>query len=275
MVKIKKQKIHPHKKKRDVQPKIRRSSKGVFKFILWTILVAGIGAGIVAFQYMFVDSDLFNVKNIDVRFYDGKNVLRRAGFSNIDASDVLGASIFLVDLKDFKDRIEAARPELRDIVVRRVLPDKLIVQARQRQAVAQVFGDRPYFIDKDGVFLPYINNAAEANIPLISGIRVANPSRNNEAQRDKLGKALSLLCALSENRKFSGFRTKTIDITDSRNISFFLSGKDAEKVEIKIGDGDFNKRLDMLATVLEQLGQDIDRVKYIDLRFDDPIVGPR
>lgn len=275
MVKIKKQKVHPHKKKKEVHPREKRNFKGVFKVIFWTVLVAGIGAGIVLFQYMFVDSDLFNVKGLDVRFYDEKNVLRRVDSGNIKDKDVLGVNIFLVDLKNFKERIEADHPELRDIVVRRALPDRLIVQARQRQAVAQVYGDRLYSIDKDGVFLFYANSSAEENIPLISGIRVASPLRNSSAQKEKISKALFLIDALSDNKKLSKCQIKTIDIADSHNISFFLSAKDAEKVEIKIGDGEFNKRLDVLATVLEQLGQDIGRVKYIDLRFEDPIVGPR
>lgn len=275
MVKIKKQKIRPHKKKKEARPAPGRNLKGVFKFIFWTILVAGIGAGVVAFQYMFVDSDLFNVKGVDVRFYDGKKISRRAGFAGIEDKDVLGANIFLVDLKSFKERIENAHPELRDVVVGRALPDKLIVQARQRRAVAQIYGDRLYFIDKDGVLLPYIKNPAEESVPLISGIRLISPFRGGVAQKEKIGKALSLISALSQNKKLSKYRIKTIDMADSRNISFFLNASDAEKVEIKIGDSEFAKRLDVLATILEQLSQDIEKVKYIDLRFEDPIVGPR
>ena len=273
MVKIKKQKVHPHKKKREAQPRAKRNFKGVIKFIFWTLLVALIGAGIVTFQYMFVDSDSFSVKGLDIRFYDEKNVLRRESFSDIEDKDVLGANIFLVDLKGFKDRIESKHPELRDIVVRRALPNRLIVQARRRLPVAQVYGDRLYLIDKDGIFLTDAKNIGE-DMPLISGIRVS-PSRGSSVQKEKINKALFLIYALSQNSKLTRFKIKTIDIADSRNISFFLNASDAEKVEIKIGDGEFNKRLDVLAMVIEQLGRDIDRVKYIDLRFEDPIVGPR
>jgi len=276
MVKIKKQKIRPHRKKREPQPRGRRNFKGVFKFILWTILVAGVGAGIVAFQYMFVDSDLFNVKDVYVRFYDEKNALHKADFRDIETESVLGRNVFLVDLKSFKESIEEDHPELRDIIVRRVLPDRLVIQARQRRAVARVYGDRPHFIDKDGVSLPYPGNASGGeNVPLILGIRATSPSISGAAQKEKIGNALLLIDTLSQNQKLSRYRIKTIDMTDNRNISFFLSAKDAEKVEIKIGDGGFDKRLDVLATVLDQLGRDIEKVKYIDLRFEDPIVGPR
>jgi len=275
MVKIKKQKVHPHRKKRESQPRQKRNFRGVVKFIFWTVLVACIGVGIVMFQYMFVDSDLFNVKTLDVRFYDQKNALHRVNFSDIEDKDVMGTNVFLVDLNSFKERIARAHPELRDIVVRRALPNRLIVQARQRVPVAQVYGDRPYFIDKDGVFLPYAKDSAnEEMTPIITGIR-PSPTRGGTLQKEKIDKALFLIEAASMNQKLSKYKIKKIDITDSRNISFFFNAADAEKVEIKIGEGEFTKRLDVLSTVLQQLGGDIHRVKYIDLRFEDPIVGPR
>lgn len=275
MVKIKKQKVHPHRKKRESQPGKKRNFRGVLKFMFWTILVACVGAGVVMFQYMFVDSDLFNVKILDVRFYDHKNVLRRVNFSDIEDKDVLGTNVFLVDLNSFKERVARAHPELRDVVVRRVLPNRLIIQARQRIPAAQVYGDRPYFVDKDGVFLPYAKDFAGAEvIPLITGIR-ASPTRGGALQKEKIDKALFLIEAAAENSRLSVYKIKKIDITDSRNISFFFNAADAEKVEIKIGEGEFTKRLEVLSTVLQQLGGDIQRVKYIDLRFEDPIVGPR
>jgi len=276
MVKIRKQNVRPHKKKRDhaPRPRARRAFGTFIKFAFWTILVALIGAGVVGFQYMFADSDIFNVKGLDVRYYDEQNVLYKAGSSDIDPKDVLGDNIFLVDLNDFKEKIEASHPEFKDVMVRRALPNKLIVQARIRLPAAQVYGDKLYFIDMDGIFLPDVKITGSARVPLITGIR-ASPYRANAIQNDKIQKALSLIKALSENTRLSKFKMKTIDMADSRNVSFFLDAIDAEKMEIKIGEGEFAKRLEVLATVLEQLARDVERVKYIDLRFDDPIVGPK
>ena len=65
---------------------------------------------------------------------------------------------------------------------------------------------------------------------------------------------------------------KVVDIADPGNLSFFF---DDVNIEIKIGNEDFRNRLDVLVTVLEQISMDIDKFKYIDLRFEDPIIGPR
>ena len=276
MVKIKKQKIHPHKKRREVSSKPRRNFKSFFNFLFWTLLVACIGAGVVGFQYLFVDSDCFNVKAVDVKFYDEKNVLRKEPLTNIDDKKIIGANIFLVDLKSFKDEIEERHVELRDIVVRRVLPNRLLVQAKKRQPFARIHSDRQYLLDKECVFLPDTKNLSAEEVPLISGVRITSSRgsepRLNESQEEKIKRAIFLIDMIAWNKKLLKFKLKNIDITDIRNISFYF---DAANVEIKIGDGEFSKRLDTLGTVLEQLGQDIGRVKYIDLRFEDPIVGPR
>ena len=276
MVKIRKQKVYPHKRRRETSPKPRRNFKGLFSFLFWTLLVACIGAGVVGFQYLFVDSDCFNVKAVDVRFYDEKNVLRKEPLTGIDDKKIIGSNIFLVDLKSFKDAIEERHTELRDIIVRRVLPNKLLVQAKKRQPFARINSERQYLVDRDCVFLPDTKNLSVDEAPLISGVRITSSRGSepklNESQEEKIKRALFLIDLISRNKKLLKFRLKNIDVADIRNISFYF---DAENVEIKIGDSEFSKRLDTLGTVLEQLGQDIGRVKYIDLRFEDPIVGPR
>jgi cell division septal protein FtsQ len=225
---------------------------------------------------MLMDSDCFNIRGIDVRFYGEANSLKHIPLGNISDNNVIGTSIFLVDLRRLKDEIELQHPEFKDIVIRRALPNRLVVQAKKRLPLAQIRADRVYLLDEEGVFLTDIKNFAADTTPMILGIdikasRLARP-KLNPSQQQKADKALSLVTALSVNKKLARYRLKRIDVTDSRNISFFL---DMANVELKIGDFDFANRLNMLATVLEQLDEDIDRVKYIDLRFEDPIVGPR
>lgn len=276
MVKIKKQKIHPHRKKRQYLPNTRGSFRIIFKCVLWFLLVALIGTGLVTLKYLFVDSGYFDVRSVDVRFIEGNILLRPIVLNDVNDKDIIGANVFQVDLKDLKRTVEAAHPEFRDIVVRRVLPNRLIVYAKRRKPVAQIYSDRPCFIDRDGVFLPDTKNLKDENVPLISGIKLSTSrlsgQKLNLSQEGRINKALFLIDAVIQNKRLLKYKLKTVDIADAGNISFFF---DMANVEIKIGDSDFNKRLDALATVLEQLGQDIARVKYIDLRFEDPIVGPR
>ena len=271
MVKIKKQKIR-HRRKRAL-PLVRKagSSRKALKFVLLFILVSAAGAGIVRFQYMFADSDYFKIKRVEAKLLDGNGSLQRLPMDDVGAREVIGVNIFAVDLSRIKQDVEASHPEFKDVVITRALPNRLIVQAKKRVPVLQIRSDRFYFVDEEGVVLPDPRNFPEEDMPTVSGLRL-NLAKMRGEEAMQVHPALVLIKAASNISQLARYKLKTIDLSDPRNISFFL---DAGNVEIKIGDSEFDKRLNVLVTVLEQLDTDINRIKYIDLRFEDPIVGPK
>lgn len=273
MVKVKRQKVHSRRRKK-IEPRNNSFNlKSIFKFILIIILLAAIGIGLERLKYLFADSDYFIIKTVDIRFYNEDGVLRNVSLGDITDGKIVGANIFLVDLVDLKDKIENAHPEFKNVLVKRTLPNKLIVQVKKRKPVMQIRSDRFYFVDEEGMLLPAVKSFPEQNLPVIAGIRTKIKLTGFTApQKQDVDNALLLIRAMADNKRLSKYQIKMIDITDIRNISFFL---DTDNVEIKIGDSEFTKRLDVLAIVFEQLGSDIAKVKYIDLRFDDPIVGPK
>jgi len=202
--------------------------------------------------------------------------LKEISLSEIGGEEIKDTNIFLVDLNTLKEKLEASHSEYKDVVVRRLLPNKVIVQAGLRKAVAQIRSDRYYFVDRDGVLLPDVKNFPEANLPIIIGMGVnlarVQASRIKDFEKDNLGKALRLINEMQAIDELSGQTLKVVDITDPGNLTFSFEGTN---VEIKIGNSDFRERLHVLTTLLDQLGPDINEFKYIDLRFEDPIVGPR
>lgn len=271
MVNIKKQRIR-HRRKRSL-PSARkyRPSKNVFKFVLLFILVSAIGVGIVRFQYMFADSDYFKIKRVEAKLLDANGSLQRLPMDDVGAREVIGVNIFAVDLSQMKQDVEEAHPEFKDVVITRALPNRLIVQAKKRRPILQIRSDRFYLVDEEGVVLPNPRNFPEEDMPTVSGLRL-NLAKMQGEEALQVYPALVLIKAASKINQLAKYKLKTIDLSDPRNISFFL---DSGNVEIKIGDSEFDKRLNVLVTVLKQLDTDINRVKYIDLRFEDPIVGPK
>jgi len=240
------------------------------------LLLGVIGAGLARLKYMFVDSDYFMVKEINIQLYDDKGASRESSLQDIDDGQIIGASIFLIDLKDLKEKIEAQHPEFKDVVVRRVLPDKLLVGGTLRKVLAQIRSDRYYFVDEDGILLPDIKNFPDKDLPIITGIGInlakVQNANLNKFEKDRLKKALGLIKEIDSVEGLQEFNLKVVDITDPGNLSFWF---EAVNVEVKIGNADFGARLKVLATVFDQIGSDSDKFKYIDLRFEDPIIGPR
>lgn len=275
MVKLKKQKVRTKKRVTFPQkPKIRL--KGVARFLLLVLVIAAVATGLAGLKYMFVDSDYFMIKGVDVKLYDESGSLKEISLSEIGGEEVKGTNIFLVDLNTLKEKLEASHSEYKDVVVRRLLPNKVIVKAGLRKAVAQIRSDRYYFVDRDGVLLPDVKNFPEANLPIIIGMGVnlarVQASGISDFEKDNLDRALRLINEMQAIDELSGQTLKVVDITDPGNLTFSFEGTN---VEIKIGNSDFRERLHVLTTLLDQLGPDINEFKYIDLRFEDPIVGPR
>ena len=279
MVKVKKQKVRFRKKKKIHTRNHKRFSaqiKTIVRFFLIGLVVGAIGFGFVRLKYMFVDVGYFIIKGVDVKVYDKKGVLQNISLNKALDSDIVGANIFFLDLNDLKEKIELFHPEFKDIVLRRLLPNKLIVQGELRKAIAQIRSDRYYLVDDEGMILPNVKNFPDTELPIISGIGInlakASSITFSEFQKDKLYKAISLISDAASNKGLLEYKIKLIDITDPGNISFFLTSAD---IEIKIGNTDFQNRLEVLSTVLEQMASNINSFKYIDLRFEDPIIGPR
>jgi cell division septal protein FtsQ len=192
---------------------------------------------------------------------------------NVVNKKILGENIFLVDLVSLKEKIEIMHPEFKEILVRRALPNRLLVQVKRRNPVMQVKSDKFYLIDEEGVVLPSPKTFADDELPVVGqGAASINMAKHSQNSSQGVNKALLLIKEMTLNKRLAKYKIKIIDITDQRNISFFI---DIGNVEVKIGDTEFGKRLDTLAALLGQLGEDIGRVKYIDLRFEDPIVGPK
>lgn len=276
MVVLKRQKVRFRRKNIETSRKARFNFKTTIKFIALVLLVGGIGFAFVGFKYLFFETGYFIVKGIDVRLYNDKGVLSKRSLNEITDARIVGTNIFAVDLNALRERIDASHPEFKDVVVRRVLPNKLVVQARLRKPIAQIRSDRYYFMDEGGILLPDVKNFPDPQLPVIVGINanLAKVKANSFSRFDKerIDKALFIITEMQSIKGLSQYRLKSVDITDPGNFSFFL---EESNVEIKIGNSDFDARLKLLATLLGQVGEDVDKFKYIDLRFEDPIIGPR
>lgn len=276
MVELKKQKVRFRRKKINVNRKSSYSFRGIAKFLISVTLLGAIGMGFVKLKAIFLDADYFLVKTVDVKLYDEEGTLRAFSLGEAENGEIKGSNIFFIDLNEFKRKIEISHPEFKDIVIRRLLPDKLILQAKLRKSVAQIRSDRYYLVDKEGVLLPDVKNFPVSNLPIIAGIgsnlAKIQSSKFSDFEKDKLEKALGFIHEIGLIEGLSGYGLKILDITDPGNLSFYFEDMN---VEIKIGNMDFHNRLELLATLLDQLGSDSARFKYIDLRFEDPIVGPR
>ena len=183
-----------------------------------------------------------------------------------------GKNIFAVDIKGLSRSLEASYPDAKDISVVRVLPDKLLIRLKFRQPVAIINDAKGYSVDEEAFVLSNIDARYLGKLPVISGVDIRNQERKGVSARSKnLKAALALLREMKESKFFSEYSVVAIDAADIKDLSFSLKNG----LEVKIGYENFKERLKLLKNTIRDPRLAVDRVEYIDVRFENAVIGPK
>lgn len=186
-----------------------------------------------------------------------------------DLSHLEGENIFGVDLKKESKALEALYPGYKRIRLIKVFPDRIFADGLKRSAVAYLRLQRYFCIDEEMVLF---NPAAqlESGLPLILGLerRIPNPSAGARVNLRELSFALSLIKEARQEPVLRAYPIKTISVPGLSNASFSI----AEGLEIRISQEQMGEKLDILNSLLAQEKDRVSGIKYIDLRFKEPVI---
>lgn len=237
-------------------------------------LIASISVLVYARVHNFlVKSDYFNIKNVE--FFskvDGR--LEKA--SALDVGIEEGDNIFGISLRKVYDNVKKRYPQFKDLKVRRTLPDKVVIEYEERRTFAKIILGRTYFVDKDGILIGSVRSAEDISgkeaLPLIVGLSADGPiALGQTVDNVRVPLAIKVIEKVSARGGLGGISVSKIDVSNPSSATFFT----AEGVQIRIGDEDIDRRLNRLAETLERLDIKDKSVKYLDLRFDDVVIGAR
>ena len=198
-----------------------------------------------------------------------------------------GKNIFSIDLKKEAHSISLLNPDCQRIELIRNLPDRIIVKFNRRASVAQVKLYKYFLIDNEGVLLNVTGSIQEANLPVIVGLetKIFGPKAGRVYASRELALAMTIIRELKSNKFLKGYRISRIEVGSLQNASFFIpfvlpqAGKAtvqlsaaAVPVEVKIGADNIRNKLMILAGIFLQSRNDIYNIKYVDLRFKDPVI---
>ncbi len=199
---------------------------------------------------------------------------------------LIGENLWALDIRALADELSAQQPSLKEVRVIRQLPDVVRVEAVQRRPIAQVRIDRWYSVDPDGFVLPGGSAVPiEGLIRLVgferSGI-VLRPGRVNAEERLQL--ALRVLGLLRRAPAGIARRLTEVNIADPQQIKFLIAlsgarasvGAEIDEIEVRCGtEEELSAHLERLRAALKALARQPVAVRYIDVRFQEPVIGPR
>lgn len=176
----------------------------------------------------------------------------------------MGDELFGVSGKEIYRRLKAS-PWVRDAVIRKEFlgfrAGRIVVNVTEAVPAAILsIADVSYLIDREGNILEQMKEGTVLFLPVIKDI-------DRKKNRDAYMEAVRFANVL-HNKRIQSY-DGTIEITGQRpeNITLKL-----DNTSIKIGAGDFDKKLERLDFVRDEIEKRNMSVEYIDLRFADKIV---
>jgi cell division septal protein FtsQ len=184
-----------------------------------------------------------------------------------------GENLISLDLVNVQQVIKRKHPEYKEVLVRRVLPNRIDVELKRRTPLAQVAFSRFVPIDKDLVLLPDSSAVPFKNLTIIQGVKTPpeNAFIGAPLKDGNTKKAVKLMDYIKRSNTLKNHFLTKVDISDPKNIFLIVDGD----IEIRIGSSHLIERLKILEQTMKSIEFDRSRIRYIDLRFDDVVIGPR
>lgn len=198
---------------------------------------------------------------------------------------IIGGNLWALDVRGLAGELKRQEPWLKEVRVLRQMPDTVRIDAIPRVPVAQVRLDPPappaggaqagrwYPVDREGFLLPEGRaEAAEALVALsgfdhTDGLRAG---KDNDGERLRL--ALRVLASLRRDAPAIARRVTELNVADPHQLRFTLEGK----TDVRCGsEAELDADLARLRAALKALARQSLDARYIDVRFQEPVIGPR
>jgi len=245
---------------------------------------------------------LIRVRTVKCAYFNISRIVMRGGADIAPPSYLLGKNLFSVDLEKIEKRLFFDYPKLYRVDILRSLPDALVINAEERLPVAKIKlqlatpakkrgQNKIYFVDEEAVILEMSLIEKYEKLPEIIGLagKIKNFYIGQRLRNDDLKVALNILKAYNVTDNLRVYPIEYIDITDSSGAFFEImaspfspskastarASRNKLRVKVIIGRDETKKRIKILSSLLPKIRSNLKKVKYIDLRFQDPVTGTR
>jgi cell division septal protein FtsQ len=211
--------------------------------------------------YVSLGTNWFELR--EVEFYGGGNLPKDS--LQVIKAGLLGRNILTVPLSNVRKRM-LQFPQIREVVFKRRLFNKLDCYLMQRKPVALIAGSRIVEVDREGIIIPRCAGDADVDLPLITGLdweKLDVPEC-----RASLSKALESLELLKEYGFSPAEQLSEIHVQGDEIMLVWLK----TGTLIRLGSEGIAARIRKLHAVYGALDENEGFPELIDLRFDRQVV---
>ena len=201
-----------------------------------------------------------------------------------------GKDIFSLDLRRESQKALANCPDCRKVRFVRMLPNCIFVDFVKRLPVALVKFYKNFAIDEQGTIFYSSPAIEESGLPVIYGLetKIFGPKPGTKYNLAEINLALNIIKEFKANKTYQGFTLKRIDVASAQSAGFFLLLPRAEWLwqpeakprpagqwsgfQVFIGENNIREKMMVLGGLVMQAAGDWADIKYIDLRFKEPVI---
>ena len=187
---------------------------------------------------------------------------------------LVGNNLWELDIRALAEALHRQQPWLKTVRVVRQLPSAIRIQAIPRIPLAQVKLTQWYPVDRDGFILPEGGQEPSPNL-----IRIVGFDRTKFALKvgalntdEHLAAALRVVQTLRRTAGPLSRRLTAVDVADLQQLRFTLDGE----TEVRCGsETELGAELERLRATLKIIARQSMAVRYIDVRFKEPVISPK
>ena len=208
-------------------------------------------------------SPLFEVKYVmidrSIQFIDLRSL-----------NDLKGTNIFKVKIKEIDRQIARQYPYIAQLRVVRQLPDRILILAKKREPLLQIYFKQKYLIlDTQGVALYY--TLQPSDLPQVYGIPLERRwlFLGRAIRGVGLSKVVDILNAFKASPYLRQWRIHSVQAGNLSKIDVLVG----ENMHVILDQDDTQDKIELLQVLISANKIDLNQVKYIDLRFKEPVIA--
>jgi cell division septal protein FtsQ len=208
-------------------------------------------------------SPLFEIRDVMID--------RSIGFIDLRSlKDLKGQNIFKVDIKRIDRQIAERYPYIAQLRVVRQLPDRILILAKKREPLMQIYYRKKYLVlDTEGVALYY--TLQPAVLPQVYGIPLESGwfFLGGHIRGPELSKVVDILNSFRSSPYLRKWRIHAVQAENLSKIDLLVG----ENMHVILDQEDTQDKIELLQMLISANKINLDQVKYIDLRFKEPVIA--
>jgi cell division protein FtsQ len=239
-----------------------------FKIILSIAVLLMALSAILVFRSYLLSSPRFHItiKEIDGLHYVRQNQV----LMKVKEIEERNRNLMALDIDRLRGSLELL-PWVKTAIVRRALPDKLLIQIEERIPIAFArMDDSTWLVDEEAILLETKSEQFSGfNFPVVVGFEAGFESEVLTRNKKRIALYKRLMASLDENETGLSNDVSEVHVQDADGISVILND---DTVLVHLGAEQFQEKFRRYLAMSRELRQKYPLLDSVDLRFENQMV---